>query len=340
MNEMSGREDKRKPAIRNHTVPIMLLRNFADASSRLWMANTKTGRVFQSSVANAFVEKGRYVTRHFRHSDADPSDRDFVKMVLRDQCERIISEIESSAAPVIVKIIKNARRGLKSQFDDNERYAVKNFILTMRRRTHEALARQVPERFSDEFLYDAIKSALIKEGIKDIPTREQFFGSSWRQKYKDLIIGNADAHYASGSFPGAEQEEVQFCRKFGLCVGVIDQQLGREFVIGSQGITEGEFKANGVSGEAILLPLAHDVVVIATPRVDTDTEVYVVMGERGSEAMESDVTADTPRGNTVAWLEEEPSEIVDDINCATGVQSQFIGGRSETVVRTFLQRVR
>lgn len=335
MSNTSGREDNKRPALRNHTVPAMLLRNFTDASDRLWMGNKDTRQIFPSSINNAFVEKHRYVTRHFNHANADPSDLDYVKMVLRDRCERIISEIESDAAPAIVQIIERARRRRAPQLDSDKRYAVKKFMLTMRRRTREALIRQVPTRYSEEFLYEAIRRELTDAGVEDVPPREQFFNSSWRQKYKDLIFGNADAHYASGIFPGAKQEEVHFCRRFGLCVGVIDQRLGCEFVIGSQGITEGEFKANGLSEEAILLPVAHDVVVIATPLVDG--EICVVIGRGGRDTMESDVTANAARNETVPWLEGEASEIVDNINGATGAQSRIIGGRSKKLVTTILQ---
>lgn len=316
MNESSGKENDRRPALRNHIVPAMLLRNFCGASNRLWMGHMITGHVFQVSINNAFVEKGRYSTRHFAHPDTEASNLDFVGMSREDECERIISQIENDAAPVVGQIIESARRRRTPRLGNKERYAVKKFILTMCRRTGEALMRQAPTRYSEERLYDAITQALDKAGVKNVPGRRQFFDSPWRQQYRDLIFSNADARYASGDYPGAKEEEARFCRDVGLCVGVISQP-GREFVVGSQGITEGEFRANGSSEKALLLPVAHDVVVIATKLVET--EICVVVDERGRNV-----------------LEGEPSEIIGSINGATASQSRFIGGRSEAVVQNIV----
>ena len=319
MTKTNGTENNRRPALRNHIVPALLLRKFCGAANRLWMGNTTTGDVFRASLNNAFVEKGRYNTRYFAHPDKEASVLDFDGMIRSDECEQIISQIENGAAPVIEQIIESARRRQTPKLHYKDQYAVKKFILTMRRRTDESLIRQAPTRYSEEGLYDAIKQALAKAGVKDVPGREQFFESPWRQRYKDLIFRNADARYASGDYPGAKEEETHFCREFGLCVGVTGQPAW-EFVIGSQGITEGEFKLNGLSDNAVLLPVAYDVVVIATRLLETPVCIVI----------------DEPAGNV---MEGEPSEIVGSINRATAEQSRFIGGRSEALVRTVVRNL-
>ena len=134
MTKTNGRENNKRPAFRNHIVPALLLRKFCGAANGLWMGNTTTGHVFRTSINNAFVEKGRYNTQYFAHPDKEASVLDFVGMTRSDECEQIISQIENDAAPVIEQIIESARRRRTPKLHYNDQYAVKKFILTMRRR--------------------------------------------------------------------------------------------------------------------------------------------------------------------------------------------------------------
>ena len=87
-----------KPPQRHHYIPEFLLRHFCDVSGRLWV--THSGKTYQTTRTNVFVERDLYVKYNWNHVPSDIDYKEFLSSIEKsNDYEARLGEIESNAAP-------------------------------------------------------------------------------------------------------------------------------------------------------------------------------------------------------------------------------------------------
>ena len=296
---------------RQHYIPEFLLRNFLDASGRLWVYDKVRGKVYPTNAKKAFVQNNAYTTYRFEHIEKNAEYEKFVDSITKDykyEVENFAKHIESKASPVILRIIEKARSSEFPQLSKEQADSWKRFMLTMARRTPESRKRVASASDRDVF-YEAAKKR-ADEVNYDLPDRESLYQDPRILKLRDLEMANVDAKFAAGDSPRERIEEDRFCRETGLRVATIRYPSPRDsFLIGSHGLAIVQSRHTNDAVNGSWLPIAHDVAVSATSA--RDKEFLLV-------------------------LDEKSKRVVETINAASDSQSQIIAGRSEELVRSFI----
>ena len=182
----------------------------------------------------------------------------------------------------------------------------------MARRTPESQRRVTSIRGDDAF-YKAFKASAAACKY-DLPDREILDQDPRIRELKERILGNVNAKFAAGDSPRERLEEDRFCGQSGLCVAVIrDPSEQVSFLIGSHGLAIVQSDPTDGPIDGSWLPIAHDVAVLATS---------------------------APNKECLLVLENEERHVVDAINAASYLQSRFVAGRSEELVRSVASRSR
>ena len=294
---------------RHHYIPQMLLRNFCDDDDRLWVGDRTRGRVFQCRPEGVFVKRDLNMKYSFDSVQSGYGYKEFLSSIdMSDEYERTLSRIESRAAPVVRKIIQQARCNRCPQLAPEEGNHWKEFVLAMARRTPESQKRVASDRSFDDIFYEAAVAVAKKENYMGLPDRASIFEDRRIAKLRDLVKSNADARFAAGDRCSDHKETERFSRETGLCIAVIRARK-RGFVIGSHGLAIVQASHQNEPGQGAWLPIAHDVAVSSTPFPDRETLVFI---------------------------DKESDRIIKRINKASGAQSQMVVGRSEGLVRALL----
>lgn len=293
---------------RQHYIPSMLLRNFIDDKGRLWVYDKNQMKIYPTNVKNAFVQRDLYTTYIFENDEKYHEFEDFVDSIRKNytyETEYFSKKIEGKASSVIFQIIEKARSGQVPRLSVEQAAIWKSFVLSMARRTPESRRRATSISDDDAFC-TAVKSRADEVNF-DLPDREILYQDPRVLKLRDLVMANVHAKFAAGDSPRERIEEDKFRRETGLCVAtIIDPNPKKSFVIGSHGlaIVQSDHSSDAPSGS--WLPIAYDVVVLATN--SPDKEFLLTLDER----------------------------VVQSINTASHRCSQVIAGRSVDAVRAFL----
>ena len=265
---------------RHHYIPKMLLRNFCH-QGKLWVGDRTSHKTYPCTPENVFVRKDlntRHLLESVSRNYADDGWPGYIGM--SDEYEDILAAIESDAAPVIQRIIEQARCQKRPQLSPEQSYAWKRFLFATARRTPESQDRVLSNKDRDIF-YEAAKIRADEENYH-LPDRETLYLDDRILTLKKLVDSNTLAKFAAGVHHRAQQIERQFCNKTGLLVGVI-QMLNRGFIIGSHGLAI--VKPNGrndpVAGS--WLPIAHD--VVAKPTLFPDREFLLPLDHKRDQIM-------------------------------------------------------
>lgn len=295
---------------RHHYIPQMLLRNFCDDDDLLWVGDRTRGRLFQCGPEGVFVKRNLNMKYSFDSVQSGHGNNEFLSSIdMSDEYERTLSQIENRAAPVVRKIIQQARCNRCPQLTPEEGDNWKGFVLAMARRTPESQKRVASDRSFDDIFYEVVMATAKKDNYMGLPDRASIFEDLRIAKFKDHVKSNADARFAAGDHCSDRKETERFSRETGLCIAVI-RAPKRGFVIGSHGLAIVQDSHQNEPGQGAWLPIAHDVAVSSTPFPDRETLVF---------------------------LDRESDRIIKRINKASVAQSQIVAGRSEALVRSLLQ---
>lgn len=293
---------------RQHYIPKMLLNNFLDDSDRIYVYDRERDRIYRTTPGNVFVETNLYTTYPLDHVQKSLKHEGNLNSLSKDyKYERAFGErIESTAKPVISRIIEQARNGKCPELPPELSDIFKRFVVSLARRTPESQerVRELSEEGFDDTFYEASAAVAEKDSFVFLPDRDSIYQDCRIKKLKDLAKSNIKASFAVGNDPRMQDEEERFSREVGLCVAVICLPR-RSFVIGSHGITIRQSHSGPMQGS--LLPIAHDVAVQLTP--SPDKESLLCLGQ-GSDSL------------------------IREINKTTAVQSKIIAGRSEALIRS------
>ncbi len=286
-------------AKRQHYIPQMLLKRFCDPAGYIWVADQQTGSVKSLKPVNAFVERHQYTL----YSYADDS-RDTVY-------EARLGEIESAAAGAFDRIVMSVSVGRLPGLTDAERCAVKRFVFSLARRTRESRARVATTDDHDEVFYQAAQHRTAELDLPPLPLKEELLADDRIRFLADKVEHNVDAEFAAGDNAQIEAEEPKFIRETGLHYGALIPS-GPELVIGSHGIT------------------LHDAGTRSDKRLWFDGTVVPI-----TPHTLINVTG-FPDNDHLSILGSGTDDVVHSINQATASLSRWVGGRSETAVRSVL----
>ena len=232
---------------RNHTIPQMLVRNFADEGLRLHVLNKKKKRVYKASPRKAFVENNRYV----RYRDGGLQD-DY-------EVEKELGEIEGAAAPAIRRIIASARKGVFPKLSPRHWAAWKRFFFTAHLRTPENATRIMNDLGSEKALDEAFDKVLQQQGLASLDRGVYDLDPQWAN-LKGMARHNNIATLAAGLPPQVNNELERYAHQVGLLVGVI-QDPSYEFILGSCAgvVIASQGEMDSMSGS--WLPISYDVAI-------------------------------------------------------------------------------
>ena len=281
-----------------HYIPKFLLRNFVDHSGFLCILDKKTGKLYKNTPENAFFEN--HLTRMY----------DFESGEYSYEAEKMLSDIESQAAPVVCKIINCARERQNPSLSSIERRYWSLFYQSMCRRNPEFAEEMLrhDERFDDVF-YMACERLLRQHGMK-VPNREHLDLNPMLSEAKNHMKKNNKSRFASGDHELLQADAERFARETGLLIAVI-QQPRRSFVIGSHSVANVSRVHNGDRTYGSWLPIAYDVIVTSTSSPETERMLLI---------------------------DSNQDYFITKINTASFRQSRFVAGRSESLIHSLRRR--
>ena len=281
-----------------HYIPRFLLAEFANHKGFLFIFDKKMEKLYEMTPQNAFLEN--HLTRMY---DLESGEYSY-------EAEKILSDIESQAAPVVCKIINCARKRRNPGLSSIEREHWGLFYHSMCRRNPEFAEEMLKhdEQFDDVF-YMACKRVLQQQGM-NVPSRERIDSHPILSKAKNHMKKNNKARFASGDHEFLQADAKRFAREAGLLIAVI-QQPRRSFVIGSHSVANVPRVRNRDRAHGAWLPIAHDVIVTPTS---------------------------SPRIELVPLLDRNSDDFIRRINAASFRQSRFVAGRSESLLHSLRRR--
>ena len=282
---------------RQHFMPQMILKHFADAKGFLCVGHRDTGHVFRQSQRKTFVQKDLYT--RYSYSGGGP-DAEY---------ERRLSRIESEASPVLDRIIDEVRNRRVPDLSQCERLTVQQFVFSLARRTPESQKRVSGNQDAKEVFFQAaaaLPGYMENVGMLDKDSLFEIEGVSALAK---KVLHNVNADFAADDRTDLIYEEQQFCADTKLLFGLLEPSE-HEFVIGSHGITITRIptpsQSHSTRSETVL-PIAPDTIVRVTSLAQHNGLRILTSGS-----------------------------VVERINRSTLHLSQQIAGRSQSVVSSLV----
>ena len=295
---------------RHHYNPKMLLKNFCDDDGRLWMGERTGGRIFSSTPQDAFVKRDLNRSYDFPPAPISGKEEEFLNSIkASDKYEQMLSRLEGEAAPVVQKVIEQARHKQFPQLSPEDSNTLKRFILATERRTPESQKRIAAGKSFEDAFWEAVVASAENGPAPGLPERAAFYRAPLIAKLKDKVQATVNAGFAAGDRPRERDKEEQVCRETGLYVAVIHTP-GRGFVIGSHGLAIVQSPYGNDPAEGPWLPIAHDVAVGLTF---------------------------SPGRELLILLDRSRDRIIKSINSASVAKSQRIAGRSKDLVRALIK---
>ena len=232
---------------RQHYIPQMLLRNFADKKDKLHCYYKPEGKLFETSPENVFLQSRLY-THYDRQGNKDSS------------VEQLLSKIEGETKLVLNKMIAAARHGIPPRLTAAEKNVWDTFFCYQWSRlpTHRQMLSD-QELISDVLDYAETKIGPIPASIRDEfddPQRQTgIVDNAWIQSLKLRQSGDL----------------MEVIRRKGIILAVITNPK-KSFVIGDDPIIKTQSDLRLPETKA-LFPIAHDVLV--TPSLSSGEENVV-----------------------------------------------------------------
>lgn len=288
----------------HHYIPRMLLENFCD-HGRLWVGDIIQQRIFLCSPRKVFLQRDLNTRYLLDHVSKDFENKEWPGEVpMSDEYEQSLARIDSNAAPVVQRIIDQARIRRPPELSQEQSNNWKRFMFAMAARTPESQKRVLSGEDRDLF-YEAAKYQADKDKF-DLPHKEDLYEDTRILRLKEFIETNTNARFSAGIHPRAKMLADEFCDMAGLLVAII-RIPKRSFVIGSHGLAIVERSGRRGHVKESWLPIAHGVAVMATALPDSESFVE---------------------------FDRDDDQLVKRINRASATQSRFIAGRSEALIRS------
>lgn len=281
---------------RQHFIPQMILKHFADEKGMLWVGHRDKGHVFRQNRRKVFVQRDLYT--RYPYSGGSP-DAEY---------ETRLSQIESEVSPILDRIINEVRDRRQPDLSPGELLTVQQFLFSLARRTPESQKRISRNQDAEEVFFQA---ATALPGYMEYVGRldkDSLFAIEGVPALAKKVLHNVNADFAADNRADLIDELRRFCAETKLLFGLIDRS-GQEFVIGSHGVTivttAAPARNHSLTVETCL-PIAPDVIV----------EVVSIAQQNGLLTL--------------------TSTIVERINWSTLHLSRQIAGRSQSVVRSLI----
>ncbi len=240
----------------------MVTNNFCNEDGKIWVFDKTTNKIYLTKPINLFVEKDLYT---YQKLSPPTVEEPHIKITKEYKYEKELSSLESKSASIFKHIISQARLRKTPKLSLPDRSIVKQFIITLARRTKESQERVHPKINAEDIFYK-----ITTNGIKDIclelPDKETFYKNKDIKKLKDIIISNTSARFAFGDRQYDKNQEEKFIQDTGLMIVAIHNPR-RSFVIGSHGITRIRDLNNN---ESTGVPISHDVMIVVTNKPDEE----------------------------------------------------------------------
>ena len=207
-----------------HYVPNFILRNFADDNGVLWVLDKETGKCFSDKGG----DKRRY--RAFAERDYNPP-----------HTESVLADIESSAAPVVERLIEHARCGMPPELDPASKGRLCTFLLIQSLR--------VPR----------VKNWVISEHWEYERDKELLWQIFSELRNADFP-GGLEADAADSTIENHEQLEKIFwlrMMKMNIFVATLGGTRGYGLIVGDEPCLMRQYLVR--SGDVVVMPLASDV---------------------------------------------------------------------------------
>lgn len=250
-----------------HYIPKMLLKYFCDDEGYLWVGDTTTKQAWKSKPCNAFKVTHLYTRSTFSTATGGSPQHDF-------KYEEALSKLESVAAPIVERVLSQARRCECPSLTLEEETAIKEFMFAMARRTPESQQRAIATQSFEDIYYKVAKQVADSRGYV-LPDKKELYEDLQVVRHLSQVGRNVFARFAAGDDQRTQHQAQKFCSEIGLGFVIIGLP-NRSFVIGSHGIGILEFGEGEHHG---YLPLAHDLCVWPTPY--PDRTILHVLDQRG-----------------------------------------------------------
>lgn len=284
----------------HHFIPKFLLENFTDEEGYLWAVYRPTRKVFRTTPQNLFKERDLYASHEIYPSSELQYSTDYATR------EEELSKLEGIAAPVVGKIITSARQEQPPTLSDEENRIFMEFFLTIYRRT-PIMLKQIGADFTDVF-YQAASMRAAETGYA-LPTKNDLYQNLDIIKLISLSEQNSKSRFAVGDHKILRDKDEAAMRDAGLLIiNILSPK--RSFIIGDCAFS---IRQHG-KPEPNLLPIASDTVVglINNPG-------QIVLG--------------------TANPDNRSDEEINAINVGSVTRSNTFAGRSETLVRSLMNRI-
>jgi hypothetical protein len=245
---------------RNHFVPEMVSRRFADDSGRLFFFNKQ----FPEKGVLATTPKNLFVVGHLYTQLESDGTKDV-------SVERTLAALESVADQIIKKIVTAARAGQEPNLTTDEKEIWDQFFFNQWKR--------VPDSHERSFTYSEFEE-FVRTSLEKFETLVRPLTAEEREKMNDpkelaRIRQNARARMVAK--PGGET--VKMLGSKGLLVAIIARP-NKSFIIGSRPVVKLNYPGRAHFADPsveVWFPLAHDVAV--TPGLSQGTEKLAEMNE-------------------------------------------------------------
>ena len=284
----------------HHFIPKFLLENFTDEEGYLWAVYRPTRKVFRTTPQNLFKERDLYASHEIYPSSELQYNTDYATR------EEELSKLEGIAAPVVGKIITSARQEQPPTLSDEENRIFMEFFLTIYRRT-PIMLKQIGADFTDVF-YQAASMRAAETGYA-LPTKDNLYQNLDIIKLINLSEQNSKSRFAVGDHKILRDKDEAVMRDAGLLIiNILSPK--RSFIIGDCAFS---IKQHG-KPEPNLLPIASDTVVglINNPG-------QILLG--------------------TVYPDNRSDEKINAINVGSVTRSNTFAGRSETLVRSLMNRI-
>ncbi len=290
---MTGNEPRR-----HHYIPQVLLKNFLDDRGYLWIGDKHQKKTYKASPKNVFVKKDLYALHDLTQST-------------KTYCyEKSFSKMESEVAPVVKRIIEQARNRRCPQLSPDERRVWKKFFIAIARRTPESQKRVSAVGNRDVF-YEVLKSRADELNF-DLCDRDALYKDLRILKIKKKIESNANVKFAIGNSDNELKQTERFSKETGISVVVISNPR-RSFVMGSHGLSIVKANSQNDPVQGGWLPIASDVAVRATTFPDREFLNF----------LKNDRTGD---------------QFIKRINKSSYSHSNLIAGRSRILINSLMHK--
>ena len=285
----------------HHYIPKFLLENFTDEDGHLWAVYRPDRKVFSTTPQNLFKERDLYASHEIYPSSSELQySTDYATR------EEELSKLEGISAPVVDKIITSARQEQTPELSYEENRIFMEFFLTIYRRT-PIMLKQIGTDFSDIF-YQVANLRATETGYS-LPTKDDLYQNPDIIKLINLSEQNTKSRFAVGDHRILRDKDEASMRNAGLLI-INAPNPKRSFIIGDCAFS---IKQHG-KPEPDLLPIASDTVVglINNPG-------QIILG--------------------IMKHDNRNDEKINTINVGSVARSNTFAGRSESLVRSLMNRI-